>query len=99
MNAEWRDTAISGRGGWKALLGNLVQIWGPGGHQVEHEPVICPCRKEGKWYPGLYLTNIASRWEEGILTLYSVLVRPQLEYWVQVCAPQYKRDMDVLERV
>ena len=34
-----------------------------------------------------------------ILPLYSVLVRPHLEYSIQMWSPQYRRDMDLLERV
>ncbi|GAB0179880.1 mitochondrial enolase superfamily member 1 [Grus japonensis] len=48
---------------------------------------------------GCIKRGITSRSREVILPLYSTLVRPHLEYCIQLWGPQYRRDMELLEQV
>jgi hypothetical protein len=48
---------------------------------------------------GMIKRNIKSRSKDIIVRLYKTLIRPKLEYCVQIWRPHLSKDMDVLEKV
>ncbi|GAB0193209.1 hypothetical protein GRJ2_001786200 [Grus japonensis] len=48
---------------------------------------------------GCIKTSVTSRSRERVRLLYSALVRPHLQYCIQLWGPQDKKNMDLLEQV
>ena len=55
--------------------------------------------QKGNRVLGRIKRSVASRLREVILPLHSVLVRPRLEYRIQLWGPQYKKDKDLFQPV
>ncbi|PKU36766.1 hypothetical protein llap_12931 [Limosa lapponica baueri] len=56
-----------------------------------------PAAKKANHILGCIKRIVASRTRAVILLLYCTLVRPHLEYHIQLWSPQHKKDMDLLD--
>jgi len=59
------------------------------------ESVVCPCSLESQPYLRLQQKKHGQQGKAGDPVPCSMLVRPLLEYYIQMCSPQYRGDMDV----
>ena len=89
----WKETDLENCAGEKKTRG-------VGWCSAEPEPKVCSGSQKGQWHLSCFIRNNAvSRSREEIVTLYSALLRPHLEYCVQFWEPHYKKDTEALEQV
>ena len=60
---------------------------------------MCAHNPENPCILGCTKRSVVRKSREVILPLYSTIMRPHLQFCVQLWGPQHKKDMDLLERV
>ncbi|KAJ7397011.1 hypothetical protein BTVI_139517 [Pitangus sulphuratus] len=100
-NKTWRNgfklKASLGKSGWKAA--QWQKTWACWSAGTDHEPECAQVAKKAKVILAFISKSMASRTRVVTLSLYWALMRPHLESCVQLWAPHYKEDLEVLECV